>query len=80
MQKKIFSNDKEFAGSVTVGYISAVNRTITADGRTYNVIQTDAAINPGNSGGALVNSKGEVVGIIGPNVDPLFTKYPKSIL
>ena len=54
---------KEFAGSVTVGYISAVNRTITADGRTYNVIQTDAAINPGNSGGALVNSKGEVVGI-----------------
>lgn len=54
---------KEFAGSVTVGYISAVNRTITADGRTYNVIQTDAAINPGNSGGALVNSKGEVIGI-----------------
>lgn len=54
---------KEFAGSVTVGYISALNRTITADGRTYNVIQTDAAINPGNSGGALVNSKGEVIGI-----------------
>ena len=54
---------KEFAGSVTVGYISAVNRTITADGRTYHVIQTDAAINPGNSGGALVNSKGQVVGI-----------------
>ena len=54
---------KEFAGSVTVGYISALNRTITADGRTYHVIQTDAAINPGNSGGALVNSKGQVVGI-----------------
>ncbi len=54
---------KEFAGSVTVGYISALNRTITSDGRTYNVIQTDAAINPGNSGGALVNSKGEVIGI-----------------
>jgi len=54
---------QEFAGSVTVGYISALNRTITADGRTYNVIQTDAAINPGNSGGALVNSKGEIIGI-----------------
>lgn len=54
---------KEFAGSVTVGYISALNRSITSDGRTYNVLQTDAAINPGNSGGALVNSKGEVIGI-----------------
>ena len=54
---------QEFAGSVTVGYISALNRTITTDGRTYQLIQTDAAINPGNSGGALVNSKGEVVGI-----------------
>ncbi len=54
---------KEFAGSVTVGYISALHRSITSDGRTYNVLQTDAAINPGNSGGALVNSKGEVIGI-----------------
>lgn len=54
---------QEFAGSVTVGYISAVNRKITTDGRTYKLIQTDAAINPGNSGGALVNSKGEVIGI-----------------
>lgn len=54
---------QEFAGSVTVGYISALNRKITTDGRTYKLIQTDAAINPGNSGGALVNSKGEVIGI-----------------
>lgn len=54
---------QEFAGSVTVGYISAVNRKITTSGRTYKLIQTDAAINPGNSGGALVNSKGQVVGI-----------------
>lgn len=54
---------QEFAGSVTVGYVSALNRSITTDGRTYHVIQTDAAINPGNSGGALVNSKGEVIGI-----------------
>lgn len=54
---------EEFAGSVTVGYISALNREITTDGRTYNLIQTDAAINPGNSGGALVNSTGQVIGI-----------------
>ena len=54
---------QEFAGSVTVGYISALNRKITTDGRTYKLIQTDAAINPGNSGGALVNSSGEVIGI-----------------
>ena len=54
---------QEFAGSVTVGYISALNRSITTDGRTYQLIQTDAAINPGNSGGALVNAKGEVIGI-----------------
>lgn len=54
---------QEFAGSVTVGYISALNRKISTDGRTYKLIQTDAAINPGNSGGALVNSAGEVVGI-----------------
>ncbi len=54
---------QEFAGSVTVGYTSALNRKITTDGRTYKLIQTDAAINPGNSGGALVNSKGEVIGI-----------------
>lgn len=54
---------QEFAGSVTVGYISALNRKITTSGRTYKLIQTDAAINPGNSGGALVNSQGQVIGI-----------------
>lgn len=54
---------KEFANSVTVGYISALNRKLTISGRTYNLIQTDAAINAGNSGGALVNNKGQVIGI-----------------
>ena len=54
---------EEFAGSVTVGYISALNRQITTDGRTSNLVQTDAAINPGNSGGALVNSTGQIIGI-----------------
>ncbi len=53
----------EFAGSVTVGVISALNRTVEIDDRTMNLIQTDAAINTGNSGGALLNSNGEVIGI-----------------
>ena len=51
------------AGSVTHGIVSAVNRKLTVDGTTYNLIQTDAAINSGNSGGALVNNRGEVIGI-----------------
>ena len=51
------------AGSVTHGIVSAVNRKLTVDGTTYNLIQTDAAINSGNSGGALVNKHGEVIGI-----------------
>ena len=49
--------------SVTVGHVSALNREIKVDDTTKTVIQTDAAINPGNSGGALLNSKGEVIGI-----------------
>ena len=49
--------------SVTSGMISAVNRKVTSDGYTYTLIQTDTAINSGNSGGALVNSKGQVIGI-----------------
>ena len=53
----------EFAGSVTAGVISALNRTVSVEDRTLNLIQTDAAINPGNSGGALVNSRGQVIGI-----------------
>lgn len=53
----------EFAGSVTVGVISALNRSIEMEDKTLNLIQTDAAINAGNSGGALVNSQGQVIGI-----------------
>ncbi len=53
----------EFRGSVTVGVISALNRTIEIGDRKFKLIQTDAAINPGNSGGALVNADGQVVGI-----------------
>lgn len=50
--------------SVTAGIVSAVNREVSdEDGNTYVAIQTDAAINSGNSGGALVNSKGQVIGV-----------------
>lgn len=50
--------------SVTVGYISALDRTITVEGTEYsNLMMTDAAINPGNSGGALLDSTGKVIGI-----------------
>ena len=57
-------NSLGYGQSVTVGYISAKDRDITIEGQTYSgLLQTDAAINPGNSGGALVNLKGEVIGI-----------------
>ena len=50
--------------TVTDGIVSAVNRTVTdEDGNSYKAIQTNAAINSGNSGGALVNTKGQVIGI-----------------
>lgn len=50
--------------SITAGVISGVNREVTdSEGKTFTVIQTDAAINSGNSGGALVNSQGQVIGI-----------------
>ena len=53
-----------YGQSVTSGWISALNRTISTDDTTGSgLIQTDAAINPGNSGGALLNMKGEVIGI-----------------
>lgn len=49
--------------TMTQGMISAENKEINIDGKNLTVIQTDAAINPGNSGGALMNTKGEVVGV-----------------
>ena len=52
-----------YGQSVTVGYVSALNREVTNQGITMDLIQTDAAINPGNSGGALININGEVIGI-----------------
>ena len=50
--------------TITCGVVSAVNRDVTdSDGKSYTLIQTDAAINSGNSGGALVNSEGKVIGV-----------------
>ena len=54
---------QEFAGTTTQGIISGLNRSVTIDNKTMNLIQTDAAINPGNSGGALVNDRGLLIGI-----------------
>lgn len=50
--------------TVTTGVVSALNRSLNTDGRTYyDFIQTDASINPGNSGGPLLNIKGDLIGI-----------------
>ncbi len=55
----------QFMGSVTFGIISGLNRVVSdsSTGADLQLIQTDAAINPGNTGGALVNTKGELVGV-----------------
>jgi serine protease Do len=52
-----------YGQSVTTGIVSALNREVTIEDNTNTLIQTDAAINPGNSGGALLNGKGQLVGI-----------------
>ena len=51
-------------GSVTNGYVSALDREINVDGTVMNLMQTDAAVNPGNSGGGIFNLKGELIGIV----------------
>ena len=56
-------NPFEFNQTVTLGIVSAIGRTGAQIGAYGQMIQTDAAINPGNSGGALVNSRGELIGI-----------------
>ncbi|MHB8063036.1 MAG: S1C family serine protease [Ruminiclostridium sp.] len=54
----------EYIGSLTTGVVSGLNRTVQLDGgRKIRLVQTDAAINPGNSGGALVNIKGQLIGV-----------------
>ncbi len=55
--------DVTFRNTLTVGHVSALDRSLRVEGRTINFIQTDAAINPGNSGGPLINAFGQVIGI-----------------
>jgi len=73
----------EFANSMTVGYISALDREINIDGVPRNMLQTDAAVNSGNSGGPLLNLKGQVIGIVtakssGMDVEGLGFALPSS--
>jgi serine protease Do len=56
-------NPYQLSGTVTLGIVSTVSRSAEQVGSYQNFIQTDAAINPGNSGGALINARGELVGI-----------------
>ena len=53
----------ELSFSLTVGYVSGIDRNVTTDGSAMNMLQTDAAINSGNSGGPMFNARGEVIGI-----------------
>ncbi len=54
----------ELANSLSVGYISALARTINIDGDPMVMLQTDASVSPGNSGGPLINLYGQVIGIV----------------
>lgn len=60
----VVGNALGYGQSVTTGVISAIDRDITIEGNyLINTLQIDAPINPGNSGGALINTKGELIGI-----------------
>ena len=54
----------ELGGTVTDGIISALDREVTVENQTMNLLQTNAAVSPGNSGGGLFNESGELIGIV----------------
>lgn len=54
----------ELGGTVTAGIISALDRELSIDGQTMNLLQTDSSINPGNSGGGLFNGDGQLIGVV----------------
>lgn len=66
-------------GTVTVGVVSATKRYVYNESTYYEMIQTDAAINPGNSGGALVNKRGELIGINAMKLTNTTDIYGQSI-
>ncbi len=71
----------ELGGTVTSGIISALDREVTIDNQTMQLLQTNAAINPGNSGGGLFNDQGELIGIVnakssGSNIEGLGFAIP----
>ena len=72
-------NSLGYGQSVTTGVVSALNREVSTDDYTQDMIQIDAAINGGNSGGALLNSKGEVVGINSAKYSSKVTSSSASI-
>ena len=68
-------------GTVTQGIVSALDRQITLEGQSMQLIQTDAAVNPGNSGGGMFNSRGELIGVVvaksgGTNVEGIGFAIP----
>jgi len=74
----------EFANSMTVGHVSALDRELTIDGVRLTLLQTDAAVNRGNSGGPLLNDHGQVIGIItakstGSGVEGLGFAIPSNV-
>lgn len=72
-------SDIDYAGTTTVGYISANSRSVKIYDdsgvmtKRMNLIQTDASVNPGNSGGPLINGEGEVIGIINMRLGITYT-------
>ena len=74
----------EFANSMTVGIVSALDRELNIDGSPLNMLQTDAAVNRGNSGGPLLNIRGQVIGVVtaksgGSNVEGLGFAIPSNL-
>ncbi len=60
---------RQYASTLTAGYISARERTVTIENYMMTLLQFDAAVSPGNSGGPLLNSLGQVIGLINAKVD-----------
>lgn len=60
---------RQFAASLTCGILSARERTVTIDNYVMTLLQFDAAVSPGNSGGPLLNSLGQVIGMVNAKVD-----------